>query len=234
MPSFETGRVSRMARKIVPKPLTLAIGLTAVLLFSPLFIFRGFSGIDFWWWLSADIALLVAAGYALDPDGRSAIAADLQRRLPSKLLLGLFSAAFLYLIFFLGNIVSRALFPFAPDGIDSVYAFKAGAGPLRIGLLMALVIGPGEELFWRGLLQRRLQDEIGRRPGFAAAAAVYALVHLGSGNIMLVLAAAVCGVYWGLIYFKTGSMVVNVVSHTAWDLAVFLFFPLASTVSSSP
>ncbi len=54
---------------------------------------------------------------------------------------------------------------------------------------------------------------------------LYTAVHLASGNIMLVLAAAVCGVFWGWLYLRYRSPVLNIVSHTLWDLAVFVVFP---------
>jgi len=55
--------------------------------------------------------------------------------------------------------------------------------------------------------------------------ALYALVHVGSGNPMLVLAAAACGFFWGWLYMKTGSALLVIVSHTVWDIAVFLIVP---------
>jgi membrane protease YdiL (CAAX protease family) len=42
---------------------------------------------------------------------------------------------------------------------------------------------------------------------------------------MLVLAAAVCGLFWGVIYLKTRSVLLVAVSHTLWDLAVFILVP---------
>jgi len=91
---------------------------------------------------------------------------------------------------------------------------------------MTLLIGPGEELFWRGFLQRRLQSHKGPFTGLLLSTAVYTLVHVGSGNLMLVLAAGICGLFWGYLYLRTGSIVINVVSHTAWDIAIFLLLPL--------
>ena len=69
---------------------------------------------------------------------------------------------------------------------------------------MALLIGPGEEIFWRGYLQRRWQERFGAGRGFLFAAALYAAVHAGSGNVMLVLAAAVCGAVLGIPLYADG------------------------------
>jgi membrane protease YdiL (CAAX protease family) len=203
----------------------LVVAGAAVCLFVPLFIFRAAGPLDFWWWMSLNIVLATGLGALLDRDYLSLLSADLRSRPGRKLLLGLLAAAVLYGVFFAGNFFSRLLLPFAGSGIGAVYAFKSGASLPRIVLLTALLIGPGEEVFWRGFLQRRWQARFGRDRGFLLATALYAAVHAGSGNPMLVLAAAVCGLFWGFIYRKTGSVLLAAASHAVWDLAVFVVFP---------
>ena len=205
---------------------THIISLLAIVLFVPLFITRGLGKFDFWWWMSLNIGCLTAIAAAFDPGWRNAVAHDLQKQALSKIGIGVLSALGLYSVFYAGNTMSRLILPFATNGIENVYAFKADAAPLRIALLMALIIGPGEELFWRGFLQRRFQIEKGPFQGFLLATLLYTGVHLASGNVMLVLAAGICGLFWGFLYLRTGSLLLNVVSHTAWDMAIFLFFPM--------
>jgi membrane protease YdiL (CAAX protease family) len=166
-------------------------------------------------------------GLFLDRTYIPSLACDLRSRAGRKVFFGLFAAAALYAVFFAGNILSRRLLPFAGTGIDGVYLFKSSASTARVVLLMTLIIGPGEEVFWRGFLQRRWQERFGAGRGFLFAAALYAGVHAGSGNAMLVLAAAVCGLFWGELYRRTGSVLLIAVSHTAWDLAAFVLFPFA-------
>lgn len=201
--------------------------LAAAALFVPLFVWRGFGPLDFWWSMSATIALLIGLGAALDRGFAASLAVDLKSGLAGKIVLGLIAAAALYGVFWAGNELSRVLFPFAASDIGRVYGFKSGVPVARVVLLMALVIGPGEEVFWRAYLQRRWQARFGRGPGFLAAAVLYALVHVASGNVMLILAAAVCGAFWGFLYMKTGSILLVAISHTAWDLAVFVFWPFS-------
>jgi membrane protease YdiL (CAAX protease family) len=202
-----------------------SLGAAAVLLFVPLFVFQSLGPLDFWWWMSLNLVLLIGLGAAVDSSFFSALKADLLSGTAKKISLGVVSAVGLYAFFFVGNLISRRILPFAGAGIAEVYGFKAEASTIRIVLLMAFLIGPGEELFWRGFLQRRWQERFGRGPGFLAAAALYALVHVGSGNPMLVLAAAVCGLFWGALYLRTGSILLVAVSHTLWDIAVFVLFP---------
>jgi membrane protease YdiL (CAAX protease family) len=205
-------------------PADVVPAAAAAFLFVPLFIRRGFGPLDFWWSMSAAIVFLIGLGAALDRGYFSSLARDLASGAARKIALGLFAAAALYGVFWTGNEAARLLFSFAASGIGRVYGFKSGVPVVRIVLLMALVIGPGEEVFWRAYLQRRWQARFGAWPGFLAAAALYALVHVASGNVMLVLAAAICGLFWGFLYMKTGSILLVAVSHTAWDLAVFVLW----------
>jgi hypothetical protein len=205
---------------------TWAITLIAGVLFTPLFMTQGLGRFDFWWWMSTNLTILLVLVIIFDRHWWSEIRIDIQHRTLSKVGFGVLSALFLYIVFYVGNIVSRQIFSFAQSGIENVYAFKSGVSPFRIAVLMILLIGPGEELFWRGFLQRRLQMEQGRWRGFIIATSIYTLVHLASGNAMLILAAGLCGLFWGFLYVQKGSILLNIVSHTVWDVAIFLLFPV--------
>ena len=206
---------------------TFLAAFLAVVLFVPLFIYRAVGPLDFWWWMSANIALLLALSILLDKGYVPFLLADLRSRTVWKVGLGFLAAGLLYGIFFAGNWLSRQILPFAGSGISQVYHFKAGAAPLRVIGLLTVLIGPGEELFWRGFLQRRFQVHFGGLIGWLLATAVYAVVHAGSGNPMLVLAAAACGLCWGFLFLQTRSLLLVAVSHTVWDLAVFILFPFS-------
>ncbi len=205
---------------------TWAITLIAGVLFTPLFMTQGIGRFDFWWWMSTNLTILLVLVTILDRHWWSEIRIDIKHRTLLKVGFGVLSALFLYMVFYTGNIVSRQIFSFAKSGIENVYAFKSGVSPFRIAVLMVLLIGPGEELFWRGFLQRRLQMEQGRWRGFIIATSIYTLVHLASGNAMLILAAGLCGLFWGFLYVQKGSILLNIVSHTVWDVAIFLVFPV--------
>jgi CAAX protease family protein len=197
----------------------------AILLFVPLFITRGLGGFDFWWWLSANLIILISIAIACDPAWRDTIRQDMTHNIPFKIVMGILSALLLYGVFFVGNFFSRHIFTFAGSGIQDVYAFKMGVSKFRIAVLMIFIIGPGEELLWRGFLQRRLENSTGKYQGFFLSTGIYTLVHVGSGNVMLVLAAGVCGLFWGYLYLRHGSITLNVISHTLWDVSVFLWLP---------
>lgn len=207
---------------------TLLITALAIALFSPMFVLHQVGPFDFWWWMSTNLVLLLATCFVTDHDYLILLKKDLSKGLWSKIGIGLLSAFLLYLLFFAGNYLSRKWFDFAGSDIAGVYGFKGDAPGIRIALLMLAVIGPGEELFWRGYLQRKLSLKTGKWAGLIIALLLYTGVHILTGNIMLILAAFICGLFWGWLYLKYNSMVINVISHTIWDIVVFLLLPFSS------
>jgi len=209
-----------------PKPrLVAAAGALAAVLFIALFRFRRLGPLDFWAWLAMNIALAVALGFAVDRGYGRRLGEDLRSGLSRKIGIGVVSAMALYAVFAAGRAAALGLFPFATEGIERVYALRSGVPLFRVVLLISLVIGPGEELFWRGFFQENAGAGPGRAAGFVLTSLLYTSVHLASGNIMLILAAAVCGVFWGWLYLRFRSPLLNAVSHTVWDLLVFVVFP---------
>jgi len=202
-----------------------AAGAIAAALFIALFWLKRLGPLDFWAWLSLNIVIVGGMSFVLDRGYARRLREDLRSDFARKAALGIASAAVLYGVFAFGRVVALGIFPFASAEIGNVYALKAGAPVLRILLLIGLVIGPGEELFWRGFFQERTGATTSPVLGFALTALLYTAVHLASGNLMLVFAAAVCGVFWGWLYLRFRSPVLNVISHTLWDLAVFVIFP---------
>lgn len=140
--------------------------------------------------------------------------------------LGAVSALALWGVFWVGNAVSRLILPFAGRQVSTIYALRDGNSTVVLGVLLACVIGPTEELFWRGFLQHRLMSTRGPWTGLALTTATYTLVHLWSGNVMLTGAAGVAGTLWGLLYCWRGSLVACIVSHSLWDVTVFLLLPI--------
>jgi membrane protease YdiL (CAAX protease family) len=138
------------------------------------------------------------------------------------LFFGLGSAAILYGIFTLGDQLARQVMPRGSKEIKDIYALRTLEPPEEIGARLAAVIGPAEELFWRGFVQRRA--------GGLAAAAAYGGVHLVSGNATLVGAAAIAGIYWGLLRALGMSMPALITSHIAWDIWIFLLAPTEGAV----
>lgn len=139
---------------------------------------------------------------------------------------GLLAAVFLYILFWVGHLVSTKILPFAANQINSIYDIRAEQNPWLISSLLLFVIGPAEEIFWRGFIQKRLGERYGTWIGFMAAAAIYALVHIWSFNLMLIAAAALCGGFWGLLYMRTKNLWPCIISHAVWDVVIFMLLPI--------
>jgi membrane protease YdiL (CAAX protease family) len=139
---------------------------------------------------------------------------------------GLASAFLLYAVFWIGHFISTRIFPFADDQINSIYAIRSEQNLWVIALLLAFVIAPAEEIFWRGFLQRRLSHRYGVIFGFILATLGYVLVHVWSFNFMLIAAAAICGGFWGLLFAFTRSLWPAIISHIVWDITIFLLLPI--------
>jgi membrane protease YdiL (CAAX protease family) len=152
---------------------------------------------------------------------------ELREQLPRArdLLPGILSALGLYAIFQVGDPVARLVMPAGEEDIVAVYGLRALAPKPLITLLLVTVIGPSEELFWRGLVQEALIQRFGPAKGTAAGAAAYGATHLVTGNLTLTGAAAVAGGYWGAEYTWRRRLGPLLVSHVAWDLWIFLVQP---------
>ena len=145
----------------------------------------------------------------------------------SDVVLGITLAAALWGVFWLGELFSTLLFDFARGQVDSIYGMKEGENPLVLTLLRLLIIGPAEEIFWRGFIQNRFSARWNPNTGFIVTTLVYSLVHLSKFNFMLIMAAMVAGLVWGLAYrFFPERLGAIIISHALWDCAVFIWFPI--------
>ena len=145
----------------------------------------------------------------------------------SDIVIGIGLAAALWGIFWLGEFFSTLLFDFARPQVDMIYGMKEGENPWVLTVLMLLIIGPAEEIFWRGYLQNNLSKKWNPNIGFIVTTLMYGLVHISKFNFMLIMAAAVAGFVWGLAYrFFPERLGAIVLSHALWDCAVFIWFPI--------
>ena len=178
--------------------------------------------VNFWWTMTASAVLLSLLSTLFRPDWWRGIRISF-----GELLLGVAIAVGLWLVFWVGDKMSQLLFDFARPQVDSIYGMKAGESPWLLTLLMLFIIGPAEEIFWRGYVQRSLSERINPNMGFVVTTAVYALVHAGSCNFMLTMAALVAGAAWGLLYrLFPRHFGAIILSPALWDVAVFVWFPI--------
>jgi uncharacterized protein len=176
---------------------------------------------------------MTATGLAL---GGLALAAEPELRRTSirgrDVAAGLASAAGLYAVFLAGDRVVRRLLPGGGREIGDIYALQELRPRGELAARLALVIGPAEELFWRGFVNRRLGRRFGSWPGAALGSAAYGGAHVATGNFTLFGAAGVAGAYWSALAAAGTPMGALIVSHAAWDVWTFLVVPTSRRQAS--
>ena len=140
--------------------------------------------------------------------------------------LGVLVAGFLYVSFFFGTMGLDFFFPSTHQDIQLIYQNKSSLSSLWISGLLLFIIGPGEEIFWRGYVQKECIHLFGLKKGFALSLFFYTGVHFFAFNLPLLLAAFTCGLFWGLMRLYFRSFLPVILSHAFWDFAVFILFPL--------
>ncbi len=138
--------------------------------------------------------------------------------------LGILTGIVLYLIFAIGKQILLAIGLPVEEDLKELYSFVS---PTQIWhyIVLTLIIIPGEELFWRGHIQPSFSEKSPSK-GIIFATLLYASAHIYSGSIMLILAAIVGGLYWGLIYAWKKNIVINIVSHFTFNLLLIVIWPL--------
>ena len=210
--------------------LAAAVATAALLWF---LMFSPWTGgrLNFWLAMSASAVILTALALRFGPSPAAGHENGAKCAWPVQVLAGVAIAFALWGVFWIGDKAAAWMFGFARPEVDAVYAMKEGSPAWMIALLLLVLIGPAEEFFWRGYVQRTLGRLLpGRRAADAAfllTTAVYALVHLWSFNFMLVMAALVAGAVWGLIYrLRPQLLPALILSHALWDALVFVLLPI--------
>lgn len=183
---------------------------------------------NFWLVMCCSAAILTTLAVSFTPKDERKI--RIERPL-LQIVAGVAIAFALWGIFWIGDKASQWLFAFARPEVDAVYSMKTGLPVWLIGLQLLVLIGPAEEFFWRGYVQKTFTKLFaGKRAAdcaFIATAAIYALVHIWSFNFMLIMAALVAGLVWGFIYrICPKALPALIISHALWDLLVFVLLPI--------
>ncbi len=209
----------------------LASALVAIMLWFIMFSPITAPHVPFWGMMAFSSAVLLVLSFTLFGQWCRGL-----RFSAGQIALGLALAAALWGVFWVGDKLSGAMFSFARPQVDTIYALKSGTAKWLLSAQLMLLTGPAEEIFWRGCMQRHIAEYLqGRRDGKGDARLtaaiitllVYTLVHLPSLNFMLIMAAAVAGGAWGLMYYlKPQWLPALIISHAVWDTAVFVIFPI--------
>lgn len=88
-------------------------------------------------------------------------------------------------------------------------------------LVLALLGGSAEELFFRGVLQQKLVGALGRWEGIAATSVLFGLIHF---DLVQSPAAMLMGLYFGWLADRTGSIAPGIAAHVV-NNAVAVLLP---------
>ncbi len=112
--------------------------------------------------------------------------------------------------------------------VERLYAWvQAPPGPVAaFPVLVGVVVC--EEVIYRGLLYRALEERTSGPWPTLIAAALYTLPQIGSGSWALSLLALGCGLVWTLQRAWSGSLWAPLLTHLLFNLAVLVTFPLTT------
>jgi uncharacterized protein len=168
--------------------------------------------------LTLGVAAVWAVGTALSGPvhlGYLSARGSLRRPVLTPFLFGLLAAA----VFVLGALIVREISPLR-DLVNHVLA-HARQGQLALILLVTLVNGVTEELFFRGALFAA----IGRRQPVLISTAIYAAVTVATGNPSLVFAALVMGLLFAAQRRASGGILAPMITHLTWSTVMVLALP---------
>jgi uncharacterized protein len=155
-----------------------------------------------------------AAAYALAPSGlRSG-----HRRLFDSVV-GLCVGSLMFGVFIVGAWVIRR-FDLLGDAVAELLQAADSSAMVWV-LTLAGVNAVAEELFFRGTLI----DAVHRRFALAAGVIPYVLTTVPSGNIALIIAAAVMGAVFTVLRLRTGALTASIATHLSWSALMIILFP---------
>jgi membrane protease YdiL (CAAX protease family) len=124
----------------------------------------------------------------------------------------------LALVFVAGAFIIREI-PWLDDQVKSVLR-HAQEGSMALLLLVTVVNGIAEELFFRGAMYAALP-----RHQVAWTTLAYTVATLATGNVMLGFAAIVLGAIVGLQRRATGGILAPILTHLVWSVAMLFVLP---------
>lgn len=172
----------------------------------------------FWYIFTASMLFLITY---------SILQEDMDDQQPFKIYImyGVISGVTLFGLFYLGNILLHMMDLPLKGSVAKLYKQMS---PTQIWqyIVLFLIIIPGEEIFWRGYILKRLLGRMKILPSILLSTLLYTSVNIYSGSSHLILASIIAGLVWSSLYVWKKSIPLLIVSHLVFDLFLLVLFPL--------
>lgn len=88
-----------------------------------------------------------------------------------------------------------------------------------------------EEVFFRGFLQRTLQNLLSNRQILAIiiASLIFGVAHF-QGELIYISLSTICGFFYGYAYYKTGKILCSMIVHFGLNLFHILLFTYPAAI----
>ncbi len=141
------------------------------------------------------------------------------------MIFGIISGLILYIIFVIGNWLLTILPGSLDADVTKLYRYFS---PTLIWhyLVLIFILVPGEEIFWRGYVQKKLRACTNGWKAIIIASILNASVFYYANNTALMLAAFVGSIFWGFLYEWKKSIPLLIISHLIFILLLAVFIPL--------
>ena len=128
---------------------------------------------------------------------------------------------------------NQQLVPPPPEYLDAVErSIPTNGGQWVLAILSVVVIGPlAEEIVFRGMVQQAARTATGRTAAIVFTGVVFAIWHGQQWNLASLL---LVGLFLGLVFEATGSLLAPLILHAAYNLTILLIYAHGTTLPDLP
>ncbi|MDQ0214839.1 membrane protease YdiL (CAAX protease family) [Oikeobacillus pervagus] len=149
---------------------------------------------------------------------------DDKQKTSNYLLYGILSGLALYGLFWIGDWLLSILPTNWDREVSRIYKLYSPEFFWHY-IVLILVFIPGEEIFWRGFVQKRLSIYFNQWTALIVSSLLYASIFIYADKMIWMIAAFFAGICWGLLYIWKKSIPMLIISHLVFDLLVIVLLP---------
>ncbi|MCC3358643.1 CPBP family intramembrane glutamic endopeptidase [Bacillus sp. REN16] len=136
------------------------------------------------------------------------------------------SGLLMYGLFWIGKTGSAMLFPTQLTDVAALYTKVQPQLAWHYFALFLIVI-PGEELFWRGYIQKKIESEVENKLlVIVISSLLYMSANIYTLNPLFLLATFAGGMVWGALYMWNRNILLTILSHLVFNLFLLVLYPI--------